>query len=95
MLNGLTDMQMVSFDLLDSDDEQAFYQQFAVKFSLDEFGNNLDALWDVLTAGVALPLRITLRHLSRHPAEEALQRIVHVMQEAEQETHGAFSVRVY
>ncbi|ROR15069.1 barstar family protein [Erwinia sp. JUb26] len=86
-------MQLVSFDLLDVRDEQDFYRQFAEKFALDGFGHNLDALWDVLTGEVPLPLRIVLRHLPQHPAEAGLQRIVTVMREAESETAGAFSVR--
>lgn len=86
-------MQLVSFDLQDVRDEQAFYRQFAEKFALHGFGNNLDALWDVLTGEVPLPLRIMLRHLHGHPAEAGLQRIITVMREAESETAGAFSVR--
>ncbi len=86
-------MQLVSFDLQHVHDEQDFYRQFAEKFALDDFGNNLDALWDVLTGGVPLPLRIVLRHLPQHRAEAGLQRIVDLMQEAETETEGAFSVR--
>lgn len=86
-------MQLVSFDLHDVCDEQDFYRQFAEKFGLHGFGNNLDALWDVLTGEVSLPLRIMLRHLPQHPAEAGLRRIVTVMQEAESETAGAFSVR--
>ncbi len=88
-------MQLVSFDLQQVEDRADFYRQFAARFALSEFGSNLDALWDVLTAGVALPLRITLRHLYRHPQQAELQGIIEVMQEAEQETGGAFSVRVY
>jgi ribonuclease inhibitor len=88
-------MQLVSFDLQQVEDRADFYRQFAARFALSEFGSNLDALWDVLTAGVALPLRITLRHLHRHPQQAELQGIIEVMQEAEHETGGAFSVRVY
>ena len=88
-------MQRVSFDLRRVRDEDDFYRQFAQKFELAEFGENLDALWDTLTGGLHLPLHITLRHLSQHPCRAALQPIVDVMQEAEQETGGAFSVSVY
>lgn len=88
-------MQLVSFDLQQVKGRDDFYRLFAERFALNDFGDNLDALWDVLTAGVALPLRITLRHLPRHPQQGELQGIVDVMQEAEQETGGAFSVRVY
>ena len=87
-------MQTVSFDLSKLPDEQAFYQQFRETFALETFGNNLDALWDVLTGELALPLRITLYHVSHSPAEQTWQRIVAVMKEAEQETFGAFSLRI-
>ncbi|WP_456309736.1 barstar family protein [Serratia proteamaculans] len=87
-------MQMATFDLQQVRDSEDFYRQFALKFDLSYFGNNLDALWDMLTAGIELPVRITLRHLDRHPQRAALERILGVMQEAEQETGGAFSVRV-
>ncbi|MTD25843.1 barstar family protein [Erwinia sorbitola] len=87
-------MQMVTIDLQHVTDTEEFYRQFAHKFDLGYFGANLDALWDMLTAGIPLPVRITLRHLDNHPQQAALERIVSVMQEAEQETGGAFSVRI-
>ena len=87
-------MLQVSFDLRRVEDSTDFYRQFALKFDLGFFGDNLDALWDTLTAGVPLPLRITLRHLHAHPHQDDLARIVAVMKEAEQEMEGAFSVRV-
>ncbi|MEN5015437.1 barstar family protein [Erwinia sp. Eh17-17] len=87
-------MQMVTFDLQHIRDAGEFYRQFARRFDLCYFGDNLDALWDMLTAGIPLPLRITLRHLHHHPHQAELERILRVMQEAEEETGGAFSVRV-
>lgn len=87
-------MQRVTFNLQHIRDSEDFYRQFALTFNLSYFGNNLDALWDMLTAGIELPVRITLRHLDRHPQRAALEHILAVMLEAEQETGGAFSVRV-
>lgn len=87
-------MRRVTFDLQHIDDSAAFYRQFARTFELSYFGANLDALWDMLTAGIPLPVRITLHHLHQHPQRAELERILAVMQEAEQETGGAFSVRV-
>ncbi|CCG87290.1 barstar family protein [Erwinia piriflorinigrans] len=87
-------MLLVSFDLRQVEDSTDFYRKFALKFDLDPFGDNLDALWDMLTAGVPLPLRITLRHLHGHPHQDDFERIVRVMKEAEEETGGAFSVRI-
>ncbi|AUX72708.1 barstar family protein [Erwinia pyrifoliae] len=87
-------MQRVSFDLQRVEDCADFYRQFAIAFNLNFFGANQDALWDMLTGGVPLPLRITLRHLQGHPQQAELERIVAVMKEAEQETGGAFSVHI-
>ncbi|WP_168426575.1 barstar family protein [Erwinia amylovora] len=87
-------MQRVDFDLQRMEDSADFYRQFALKINLDVFGANQDALWDVLTGGVPLPLCITLRHLQGHPQQAGLERIVAVMKEAEQETGGAFSVHI-
>ena len=43
-------MKQIIFDFSTLADRDAFYHQFAQQFQLDEaFGNNLDALWDVLT----------------------------------------------
>ena len=83
-------MQTITFDLRDIADEQAFYRQFAHTFSLTSFGNNLDALWDALTGGIALPLQIRLSYVPAN--KNALQRIIQVLQEAEQETAGALTI---
>ena len=85
----------MSFDLQTVKDRDDFYRQFAGTFALKEFGANLDALWDVLTAGVPLPLQVTLYNLHQHPRRALFQPVLQVMQEAGQETRGAFSVRVY
>lgn len=83
-------MREERFDLHEVADAADFYRQFAARFELDYFGHNLDALWDVLTGQLNLPLRITLCHLQQHPQRQALTRIVQLMQEAETETNGDF-----
>lgn len=85
-------MREERFDLSEVADAADFYRQFAARFELHYFGNNLDALWDVLTGQLNLPLRVTLCHLRQHPQRPALARIVQVMQEAEAETDGAFCI---
>ena len=85
-------MREERFDLHEVADAADFYRQFAARFELDYFGHNLDALWDVLTGQLNLPLRITLCHLQHHPQRTALVRIVQLMQEAEAETDGAFCI---
>lgn len=52
-------MKQIIFDFSTLADRDAFYHQFAQQFQLDEaFGNNLDALWDVLTGEIELPVNI-------------------------------------
>lgn len=87
-------MRRLSMDLKRVADCADFYRQFALKLKLECFGANLDALWDTLTAGVSLPLRLRLSHLRGHPQQSELEPIVAVMREAEQETGGAFSVEI-
>ncbi|KGT88815.1 ribonuclease inhibitor [Erwinia typographi] len=88
-------MNSVSFDFAKIADVDDFYRQFAHKFVLGEqFGANLDALWDALTGLVELPLRITFRHLAQHADAAQFEQVIAVMQEAEQELAGKFSLRI-
>ncbi|WP_345739623.1 barstar family protein, partial [Morganella morganii] len=41
-----------------------FYQQFCDKFQLSYFGCNTDALWDMLTAGMALHVVEAFAHIT-------------------------------
>lgn len=60
-------MNKVKFDFNHIADLPAFYHQFSQAFSLDsEFGNNLDALWDVVTAGIKLPVEIEFVNFNGH-----------------------------
>lgn len=88
-------MNNVSFDFAKIADVDDFYRQFAHKFALGEqFGGNLDALWDALTGMVELPLRVTFRHLAQHADAAQFEQVIAVMREAEQELAGKFSLRV-
>lgn len=52
-----------NFQQIDTIDD--FYRQFELQFSLPEwFGKNLDALWDMLSAGIELPVAIVFTHIS-------------------------------
>ncbi len=88
-------MQQITLDCQQVQTLADFYRLFSQKFNLGcGFGANLDALWDVLTGEISLPVHITLRHVRNHPCEADLRRIIAVMEQAVQETEGAFSVRV-
>nr|WP_282553518.1 barstar family protein [Providencia sneebia] len=48
-----------------------FYQQFELQFSLPEwFGKNLDALWDMLSAGIEFPVAIVFTHITAEQQAE-------------------------
>ncbi len=88
-------MRMVSFDFNDIADVPAFYRQFEKKFALKvAFGANLDALWDAVTGMIALPVCVTLLHFEQHPERQRFAAVIDVMQQAEDETAGQFSLRV-
>ncbi|MBI6529442.1 barstar family protein [Proteus vulgaris] len=77
-------MKQVIFDFKMLADRDAFYRDFALQFQLDEqFGNNLDALWDVLMGEIKLPVKIIFKHLPHHSSD--FQPLVELMQEAQNE----------
>jgi ribonuclease inhibitor len=80
-------MLIISLDLRQLTDREAFYQQFARQSHCPTtFGNNLDALWDWLTGGMALPADLYLRHYEeRH---ESLLPVLALLDEAAQSLNG-------
>ncbi|MDS0788351.1 barstar family protein [Proteus vulgaris] len=75
-------MKQVVFDFKMLADRDTFYRDFALQFQLDEhFGNNLDALWDVLMGEIELPVKIIFKHLPHHSSD--FQPLVELMQEAQ------------
>jgi len=64
-----------------------FYVQFAETFELpDYFGNNLDALWDVMTSGeIPLPITIEFTNL---PDNEEFENLVNLFEQTEDELDG-------
>nr|WP_308809022.1 barstar family protein [Providencia sp. PROV024] len=73
----------VSFDFRHINTFDDFYHQFVQQFSLpDWFGYNLDALWDMVSAGIELPVTITFSHMT---SEQRIQfsDIIDVMNDAQ------------
>lgn len=56
-------MPLIRCVLENVQDQQAFYQQLRAQLPLPAFfGNNLDALWDVLTGDLPGPIEIIWKH---------------------------------
>lgn len=88
-------MNKVSFDFGTIPDLPAFYRQFAQRFALrDEFGENLDALWDAVTGDIGLPVEVEFVNLSAHK-KRRFGALVLLFEEAEEELEGElrFNIR--
>lgn len=71
------------------------YRIFADKCQLPyRFGDNLDALWDVLMAELPLPLHIQLKYLSRHQSPEQFNPVIELLGEAGQALNGLLAVTI-
>lgn len=80
-------MLMLHFDFQRLPDRQAFYRALVDQSACPlDFGNNLDALWDWLTGGMALPATIYLRHSEDTSAEFA--PLLALLEEAQQQLEG-------
>lgn len=84
-------MLTIVFDFREITSRTAFYQHL-VRHSHcpPEFGNNLDALWDWLTGGMALPAVFRLESPSRVTAE--LAPVLAVLREASGALEGRLSL---
>lgn len=88
-------MAKVEFDFEKIHDVPAFYRDFALKFALgEEFGANLDALWDVVTVDISLPVEIEFTHLNAR-SKRRFGAIILLFEEAEEELEGSlhFNIR--
>lgn len=88
-------MAKVEFDFEQIQDVLAFYRDFAHKFALgEEFGANLDALWDVVTVDIGLPVEIEFIHLNAR-SKRRFGAIILLFEEAEEELDGSlrFNIR--
>ncbi|WP_017346088.1 barstar family protein [Pantoea sp. A4] len=69
-------------------DRQALYAAFSEQSHCPPgFGNNLDALWDWITGGMALPAQIHLHYLPL-PVEGQFAPVIAVFEEAVQALEG-------
>lgn len=85
-------MLTVVFDFRNIHQESRFYQLLmAQSRGPDSFGHNLDALWDWLTGGMALPAVLELNHLPAFP-QIMVQRILPVLVQAAEALPGQLSL---
>ncbi len=78
-------MKTIYIDFSEIGDEQDFYQQLKQKLSLPEnFGDNLDALYDSLTGFVELPLHLEFINMSVNQLED-FETLLETLEEADEE----------
>jgi ribonuclease inhibitor len=82
-------MLMLHFDFHTLPDRQAFYRQLVDQSACSlDFGNNLDALWDWLTGGMALPATIYLHHADDASDQAEFAPLLALLEEAQQQLQG-------
>lgn len=75
----------IALDFCTIENYDDFYQQIAQKLDLPEFfGNNLDALYDSLTADVEMPLQIEFVNMNLNQLEE-FDDLLQTMEDVENE----------
>ena len=78
-------MTTIYIDFSEIGDEQDFYQQLKEKLSLPEnFGDNLDALYDSLTGFAELPLHLEFVNMSVNQLED-FETLLETLEEADEE----------
>ena len=81
-------MKTIYIDFSEIGDEQDFYQQLKQKLSLPEnFGDNLDALYDSLTGFIELPLHLEFVNMSVNQLED-FETLLETLEKADEETEG-------
>ena len=81
-------MKEVAIDFSNIESNDDFYRQLGDKMSLPAyFGNNLDALYDVLTGGVELPLTLNISGLDG-AKKEKLATLMQTLDDAAENLHG-------
>ncbi|AQX06464.1 barstar family protein [Elizabethkingia meningoseptica] len=81
-------MKEVYIDFSQIGDYEEFYEQLKEKLPLpDYFGDNLDALYDVITGDIELPLHIEFVNLSVDQLE-TFEDLLETMEDAEENAEG-------
>lgn len=81
-------MKTVYIDFTDIGDYEDFYTQLKEKIALpDYFGDNLDALFDVITGELEMPLHIEFVNMSVDQLE-VFEDLLTTLEDAEDEVEG-------
>lgn len=87
-------MKTIYIDFVEIGDEEDFYTQLKEKIDLPEhFGDNLDALYDVISGEVELPLHIEFVNLSVEQLE-TFEDLLTTLEDCEEEVED-FSFSYY
>lgn len=83
-------MQEINFDFKKIHNMDDFYAQATNLMELPKhFGNNLDALWDIITGETELPLRIRFSNFKEHELDRFFN-LIKLMEDAEEELEDEF-----
>ena len=78
----------IYIDFLEIGDYEDFYAQLKEKLTLPEhFGNNLDALFDVITGELEMPLHLEFVNMSVEQLE-IFEDLLTTLEDAEEEVEG-------
>lgn len=81
-------MKTIYIDFTDIGDYEDFYAQLKEKVTLPEhFGDNLDALSDVITGGLEMPLHLEFVNMTVDQLE-TFEDLLTTLEDAEDETEG-------
>ncbi|WP_294207915.1 barstar family protein [uncultured Chryseobacterium sp.] len=81
-------MKNIYIDFSDIGDDEDFYAQLKEKCTLpDHFGNNLDALYDIITGGLEMPLNLEFVNMTVDQLE-TFEDLLSTLEEAEEEVEG-------
>lgn len=88
-------MKTIYIDFTDIGDYEDFYAQLKEKINLPEhFGDNLDALYDMITGELEMPLHIEFVNMSVDQLE-IFEDLLTTLEDAEEEMEEGFTFTYY
>jgi ribonuclease inhibitor len=87
-------MKKIEIDFENITTKEEFYEVFRSKIELPEyFGDNLDALWDVMTAYLELPLKVRFLNFNNKKLDFFVS-LKELFNDAERELNGRLSFKI-